>query len=420
MTEDKKQLFEAIDAMKEEVFSLGKRLFNTPELGFYEYETGAIAKDWLDQSKIPYVDGISLTGIQATLGEGDYHIALMADMDALLVPIGDQYRPFHSCGHSIQVAVMLAVMRALHASDLLRDKAVKVSLLLTPAEEFIDLERRQALLDEGKIRFFSGKQNMIADGVLDDIDCVLSCHVSGSEHYAFDVGSRLAGFTAKKVIFKGKAAHSGVAAHQGKNALHAAILLVQALSFLKDQFSKDAGVRLEPILTEGGRQMNVVPETAAVESYLRANTLEDLNRLRETFDRAATHMAGAIGVGVDIIETAGYLPFIQSEALVALLLSNMRAIVLDEQIERGVMSGASGDIGDVGNLLPSVQFGFSGIRGRVHSHTFSIEDPEHVYLDTAKVLLGVIADLVRDPTLRVRNSNFLKDKKQYLRQWLHF
>lgn len=166
--------------------------------------------------------------------------------------------------------------------------------------------------------------------------------------------------------------------------------------------------------------MNVVPETAAVESYLRANTLEDLNRLRETFDRAATHMAGAIGVGVDIIETAGYLPFIQSEALVALLLSNMRAIVLDEQIERGVMSGASGDIGDVGNLLPSVQFGFSGIRGRVHSHTFSIEDPEHVYLDTAKVLLGVIADLVRDPTLRVRNSNFLKDKKQYLRQWLHF
>ena len=332
MTADKKQLYEAIDAMKEDIFSLGKRLFDTPELGFYEYETGAIARDWLDQSKIPYVDGISLTGIQATLGEGDYHIALMADMDALLVPIGDQYRPFHSCGHSIQVAVMLAVMRALHASDLLRDKAVKVSLLLTPAEEFIDLERRQALLDEGKIRFFSGKQNMIADGVLDDVDCVLSCHVSGSEHYAFDVGSRLAGFTAKKVIFKGKAAHSGVAAHQGKNAMHAAILLVQALSFLKDQFSKDAGVRLEPILTEGGRQMNVVPETAAVESYLRANSVEDLNRLRETFDRAATHMAGAIGVSVDIIETAGYLPFIQSEALVALLLSNMRAIVLDEQI----------------------------------------------------------------------------------------
>ena len=419
MNKDKDFLFSMVDAMKNDIFILGEQLFDTPELGFFEYETAAIAKKWLEDDHLPVNDGIAVTGLQATIGEGDYHIALMADMDALLVPEGDVMRPFHSCGHSIQLAVMLAVMRVLKMSEILHNSGVKVSVLLTPAEEFIDLERRQILKDEGKIRFFSGKQNMIADGILDDIDCVLSCHISGSDRFAFDVGSTLAGFTAKKVIFQGQAAHSGVAAHQGKNALHAAVLLMSALAFLKDQFSQEAGVRLEPILSEGGGSMNVVPKRAVIESYLRANTIDDLDRLRDSFDRAALHMAAAIGVECEIEETTGYLPLVQSEPLTLLLIDNMKRFVDDDHIEHNVISGASGDIGDVASLLPAVQFGFSGIKGRVHSHEFEIADPAHVYLDTAKVILGVIYDLARDPARRVSPRSFLQDKERYHKSWLH-
>lgn len=34
----------------------------------------------------------------------------------------------------------------------------KVTFMATPAEEYIELDYRQSLKDEGKIKFFSGKQ----------------------------------------------------------------------------------------------------------------------------------------------------------------------------------------------------------------------------------------------------------------------
>ncbi|HZK28921.1 MAG TPA: M20/M25/M40 family metallo-hydrolase, partial [Clostridia bacterium] len=353
------------------------------------------------------------------LGEGGYHIGLMADMDALLVP--DECgvpQPFHSCGHSVQVAVMLTVMRALKNSHLLDEMPGRVSLFLTPAEEFIDLEFRRNLIRSGGIRYCSGKQNIAASGLLDDVDCVLSCHVMGGKAHAFDVNSTLAGFTVKKVTFRGKAAHSGVAPHEGRNALHAAVLFLQACAFIKDQFPPEAGIRLEPILTEGGISMNVVPETAVVETYLRANTMDDLAILQDKFDAASHHSAGAIGVGAKIDNTIGYVPLRQSPELTDVVYRNMRLFYDEGAIARDVVSGASGDIGDIARFLPTVQFGFSGMEGRVHSGDFSIHDPEHAYMDTAKVLLGTVADLLLNRELQVRNPNVLKDRAWYLKEWL--
>ncbi|HZK28952.1 MAG TPA: amidohydrolase, partial [Clostridia bacterium] len=62
--EGKKELFAQLERMRPELFALGDLLFETPELGFKEIETGRIAGRWLDESGIAYEDGIALTGIK--------------------------------------------------------------------------------------------------------------------------------------------------------------------------------------------------------------------------------------------------------------------------------------------------------------------------------------------------------------------
>ena len=76
----------------------------------------------------------------------------------------------------------------------------RVTFIAAPAEEFIEFEYRQKLRAEGKIKYFSGKQNMIEQGIFDDVDCVISMHVNGETGTLFDVGSTLAGFMVKKFL----------------------------------------------------------------------------------------------------------------------------------------------------------------------------------------------------------------------------
>lgn len=401
-----------------EMLSLGDALLKNPELGFKEFETNKIITSYLTELGIPFENHISVTGVRATLGTGGYHIALVADMDAVGVASNGGITACHSCGHSIQVTVMLAVLAALHRGGFVNKLGGRVSFIAAPAEEYIDLDYRAKLQQEGKIKYFSGKQNMIADGVFDDVDCALSIHITGEPGVKLDVGSTLAGFAVKKAVFTGVGAHSGALAHQGRNALHAATLCLQACAFLQEQFPTQAGLQLHPILSEGGISMNVIPERAVLETYVRANTNEYLFEATQKFDTAARSCAAALGIECAIENTVGYMPLRQSAKLNKVVYQNMLDCCSADTIAQGFVSGASGDIGDLGFLLPSVQFGFSGFSGRIHSDTFAISDPEHAYLHTAEILLGTIIDLLADPTLQDKNPNFAQDKDFYLKNWL--
>ncbi len=216
---------------REEIVRLGRELFRFPEPGFREVKSNEILTSFLFRNGIPVQNGLALTGLRADLGSGDgYHIALVADMDALLIKTGDRELAIHSCGHSVQTAVLAGVMKMLKESGLVDRLGGTVSFIAAPAEEFIDLEYRKELVREGKIRYLSGKQNLIADGVFDDIDCVISMHINGDSGTLFDVGSALAGFMVKRAVFTGQAAHSGAAPHLGRNALHGASLCMDAIA----------------------------------------------------------------------------------------------------------------------------------------------------------------------------------------------
>lgn len=363
---------------------------------------------------------ICLTGIRATIGSGNgYHIALVADMDALIVADGDRRYPMHSCGHSIQTAVMACALKMLNEMGIAKRTGGRISFIAAPAEEFIEFEYRQQLKDEGKIKYFSGKQNMIEQGIFDDVDCVISMHINGETETLFDVGSTLAGFMVKKAIFTGQASHSGVAAHMGRNALHGASLCMNAISYMKDQFPKEAGLQIHPVITECGGSVNIVPENAVLESYVRANTLDELLSAGEKFDRCAIHSAKALGLSCRIENQTGYMPLRQSAELNEIIYRHMKEICPDEKIVKHVVSGASGDVGDLGYLLPTVQFGFSGIKGRIHSSDFTISDEENVYINTAEIVMKTICDILSCPRYQIRNHDFNERKEFYLKNWLY-
>lgn len=407
-------------AEKESLFRLGRELFACPELGFKEVKSNEIITSFLCRNKIPFETGLSLTGVKAALGENKgYHIALVADMDALLAGGETGKRPFHSCGHSVQVTIMLYVMKLLKETGILEKTGGRVSFIAAPAEEFIDFSYREKLKREGKIKYFSGKQNMISDGVFDDIDCVISAHINGETDTLFDINSTLSGFMVKKAIFRGKASHSGAAPHLGRNAFHGASLCMNGLAYMKDQFPPQAGVSIHPVLTGLSGSVNIIPDEAALESYVRANTMEELLEAGRKFDNCAVHCAKALGLECEIIDQTGYMPLKQSREISDVVYGHMLEICDESKIVKNVVSGASGDVGDLGYLLPTVQFGFSGMEGRIHSSEFKLADEENVYVNTVKIVYETVKDILTDPKLQVRYHDYKDRKKFYLDNWLH-
>lgn len=414
----KKQAEELLLSLQEEVFELGDQLFELPELGFREEKTSRLIARYLERAGIEYEDGIAMTGIRAAVGSGDYHIGLVTDLDAIAVSDNGRTVPFHSCGHSSQNTIMLAVMRVLRELEKTGGLGCRVTYLGAPAEEYIELDYRRRLVEEGKIRYYSGKQNMIRDGYFDGIDCVFCTHAMGDLTKKFDFASVLSGFLTKKVTFKGVAAHSGASPFLGKNALHGANLFLQAVSYLYEQFPYEAGLQIHPIITNGGVAMNVIPDTVVVESYVRANTKDYLFSAEEKFDRAAKFCAQALGLDCEVESTVGYMPLRQSDALNEVVYRNLLGVCDKTDILTGTVSGASGDMGDVGFLIPTIQLGYAGYEGRIHSNCFAITDKKLTYLDTAKVILWSVLDLIENPELRMRNPHFGRDKQLYLDSWL--
>lgn len=409
------------EEQKQELAELGHALFACPELGFKEVKSSGILTSFLVKEGISVETGLSVTGLKAQLGTGKgYHIALVADMDALEVRIEDRPCAFHSCGHSIQTAVMAYAMKLLKERGIAEKSGGRVSFIAAPAEEFIDLDSRRAMQKNGQIQYLSGKQDMIANGVFDDVDCVISMHVNGdSEDLMFDIQSTLAGFTVKKAVFHGKASHSGAAPHLGRNALHAASLTMDAVAYMKDQFPSEAGLQIHPVLTSCGGSVNVIPEEAVLETYIRANTLEMLLEAEKKFDDCVIHCAKALGMTAQIEQTTGYMPLRQSEEISSVIHRQMLSLCREEQIVKQVVSGASGDIGDLGYLIPAVQFGFSGISGRIHSAEFVVSDEENVYFNTLKIVTAAVEEILTNPELQVKNPDFLKKKEFYMKEWLH-
>ena len=409
MNEQKQRIFHRIDENRDAILARSRQLFQTPELGYREFETGRLLRGWLEGWGVA-CEPVSYTDLMVTLGRGEPVVAVLADMDGLPRKAGE-WR-IHSCGHSLQTSAALALIEAMRDEPL--NGTVKV--IFTPAEEMIEQEYRQDLIRRGLVRYPSGKQDMIARGVFDGVDAVLSCHASGEPGCRFDVGSALKGFVVLKAVYTGRSAHAGAAPFAGKNALHGALLAQTGIAFLKDRFDPEDGVNVQPVISEAAGTVNIVPDHAVVETYVRARTQKALFAAADLIENCLQKCGEAMDIDTEVTRRPGFLPLGQSEEINRRVKANMLLLCGEGDIRENLLSGASGDVGDLSALLPTVQFGFTGVSGRFHGDDFAVTDEENARLCPPKILAGTALDLLEHHVSG--REGYPERKAAYLTTWL--
>lgn len=427
MVKIKELLCNIIEKNRNEIINIGEDIYTNPELGFKEFRTSKVITEYLSNMGLDFEDNISVTGIKSSIGNNGINIGLIAELDA--VPTrghkysSDDSSAAHSCAHSNQVAIMLGVIRALKESGVLNKLNGRVTLIGTPAEEFTDLDYRRELVKSGKIKYMSGKQDMVAKGVFDDVDLIISCHVMGGiRERKADVNSTLNGFISKKVTYYGKTAHAGAAPHLGINALNAAVIGLAAVNAQRETFLDENNIRVHGIIAEGGQTANTVPDRVVIESYVRGKNLESILDANFKVDRAYKAGAYAVGAKCVIEDTPGYVPFKQCSDLSQVIKKNLSSLIGEENVINGQSSMASGDIGDLATMIPTIQFGFSGSSGNVHGADFEIIDKEMAYIIPAKAIAMTIVDLLENNANEgekiINNNHPVFTKEEYIEKWL--
>lgn len=405
------------------MIAFGEDLYHHPEIGYKEEYAHEKMRALLDASGIA-CRTVAKTGIKATLDSGREgpHIVLLAEFDGVPVPSHpeanrEQGFAAPACGHYAQAAVMLGVFLAIRKSGMMDDLCGKVTFLASPAEEYCDLDYRKELMDKGEILFAGGKQHLIASGEFDDADIVLNCHAMGGDADG-EIGSSLNGFLHKDAIFKGKAAHAAANPEDGVNALNAATLSMTAINFLRETFLADDAVRVHYYMPEGGKNAGTVPEETRIELFVRAKRAEALSLIGEKVDRCLKAGAYATGCDVTIIDNMGYYPLKPDRALSAFVGERMARYMDADRIVHDRHGFASGDIGDVSMMWPTIQTGVAGFAGTFHGKDFRTADTHKAYEVPAAYFLDVVHDLLADggrEAYRIKDA-FVPtlDRKEYV------
>lgn len=240
------------------------------EADLQKYMERAIAEG-ADAQVVAKMSG-GMTGVVAVLDSGKpgKTVGFRFDMDCNDVEedAGAGHRPkqegfsschanaMHACGHDGHVTVGLAVAKLLAAH---KDQLVgKVKLIFQPAEEGV-----------------RGAYAMINAGVADDIDYFFGGHIAFKATTDDSLVCLTDGFLATTkldAVYKGVSSHAGLAPEQGKNALLAAAQASISLHSIS-RHGKGAS-RINVGVLNAGTGRNVLPDIAVLKMETRGATTE--------------------------------------------------------------------------------------------------------------------------------------------------
>ncbi|HET6203509.1 MAG TPA: amidohydrolase [Planctomycetota bacterium] len=256
----------AVEKRAAELSTLNRTIWSAAEVGLAETRSSGALAEFLAKNGFSVrarVAGMP-TAFVAEAGSGKPVVGLLAEYDALpgmsqnAAPRREPATPGaagHACGHSLfgvaSAAAAVAAREALGASP------GTIRLYGTPAEET-----------------GIGKLYMAREGLFDDCDVVLTWHAR--DRTTSDFSSTKAVVSAK-FRFRGRAAHASLSPAEGRSALDGVELMDVGANYLREHVPEDA--RIHYVVTDGGGQPNVVPPTAEVWYYVRADRFADVERL---------------------------------------------------------------------------------------------------------------------------------------------
>jgi len=394
----------AIDRRAADIIAVGEEIRRHPELGFKEFKTSRLVAQTFERMGLAPRTGLALTGVRADAagrgGDGPT-FALLGELDALVVaghPVADpETGAAHACGHNAQVAGMLGAAMGLLDAKAFDHLAGRVAFIGVPAEEYGDVAWRVTQRDAGKLEFLGGKPEMLRLGHLDDVDMAMMIHATPRpEEGKFAIPVSNNGCVVKTVRYIGKAAHAGGMPHLGINALYAAQIGLMGINAIRETFRDEDTIRVHPIMTHGGSQVNVIPADVRLETFVRGKTLDAIADADRKVDRALRAGALALGAKVEIETLPGYMPM----RCDPLLVERFRAIAGDlvgaEHVRTIAHRTGSTDMGDLAQVMPILHPYVGGAKGTSHGADYAIEDQTLMYLTNAKALASMVVDLLCD------------------------
>ena len=373
----------AIDASRDELTALSRRIHANPELGYEEERASGWLEETLDAAGFAVEPGICglPTAFRATKGSGPLHIVVCAEYDAL-PGIG------HACGHNVIAAS--AAGAGIGAGAVTDDAGLTVTVMGTPAEE--------VLRSGGKIRLLEG-------GAFNGAHAAMMTHPAPWDVAVWPIVA--ASFF--EVHYEGKAAHASGFPEQGVNAADALTVAQTAIGLLRQHIRSTD--RVHGIVTHGGDAFNIIPAHASADYAVRAVTLDDLTEVYEKVMRCFE--AGALATGAKLSVIGGDRPFAHLEHDLDMASAYQRnAERLGRRFpapgESSPATPVSTDMGNVSLALPSIHpaIGIESLPAVNHQPEFAAAcatpAADQALYDGAVAMAWTMLDMAETPSLRER------------------
>ena len=317
-------------AIKGQLIDWRRDFHRNPELGFEEYRTSSVIKEFLKKEGIDFNE-VSGTGICATI-KGDIStkdtktVALRADMDAL--PLIDKKSleysskiqgKMHACGHDAHMTILLGAAKILNETKENINGTIK--LFFEPAEETI-----------GGARF------MINEGILENpfVNGIFGLHVAEEIEAGF-IGVKRGIVNAASNPFtikiKGKGGHG---AHPD-TTIDPIVISSNVIIAIQSIVSREIPPTDAAVITigsiHGGTAPNIIPEEVIIEGIIRTVKKEHReyvkNRLIEVVEGIVKAMRGIVEINIE----ESYPCLYNNDEMLDIIFQSAEAIIGKDKIK---------------------------------------------------------------------------------------
>ena len=446
---DKEELYQIIEAKKEEILSLSDKIWDYAELSMLEVRSTKAYVELLKAEGFQVEENLCgiPTAFSGTYGSGSPKIGILGEYDALSglsqEPGVAEKKPLvedgcgQGCGHNLLGAASLAAAIAIKDAIAAGKLSGTVTFYGCPGEEGC-----------------AGKTFMARDGLFRDLDAAITWHPGSTNEVT--TGSNAACLQ-MVYEFAGTAAHAAGNPWEGRSALDGAELMNVGVQFLREHMEPGCSIHYS-IADAGGISPNVVQPKAKLVYMVRARTVRKAKALLERVNDIARGAALMSGTAVTWHQLDGTSDTLSNTVLEQLLYDNLveaplpeytqeewafaaalRATypheglpgdgvdtnpVLKKQIrvlsQEGTKaindfvvpyypaasySPGSTDVGDVSWLTPTAQFNAATWTSQVPGHSWQVVSTGKTglaykgLLYAAKVLAGAAADLMEKPEI---------------------
>ena len=280
-----------VDAQAKLVQEMVDSVFSFAEPGFQEFQTMEYLTGILARHGFTITKGVAgiPTAWTATWGSGGPLIAIGSDVDGLLglsqypgtaklTPMVEG-APGHGEGHNSGMPLVIAA--AIATKQVMEKHRIPGRLILWPgvAEELL-----------------AAKAFFVRDGLFKGVDANIFTHVSSD----FSTGWGNLGNNAlvsAEYSFHGKTAHAAGQPWDGRSALDGVEVMNIAWNMRREHLPVTQ--RSHYVITNGGGQPNIVPDTASVWYYFREQGFDSVRSLYDTGNEIADAAAKATGTTVE-------------------------------------------------------------------------------------------------------------------------